>query len=285
MDADDVLLCDGGDVRELLLHIAQGRVRDMAVPVGDDDEHGRDRERDHRQLPLEEEQDCRDRQDREDVLEEEDESVPEEEADALQVDRGARHQLAGLVAVVEPERQADEMGIEALAQIHLDRERLLTGDQPARGHQERAGKAQADDRPDKNPELARVVRRDRLVDDVLRDPDERDLRALRGYGEDDRDDERDLVRTQEAEQTRKRPAIRRGRSIHHPFNLAPAVVPTGARVRPGRVRLPASSARDWRARSATRSRLRGGEGGRRSHRRAHGYGRCNRRGRGFPATP
>ena len=35
--------------------------------------------------------------DDEDVLEEEDQAVAEEEADALEVDRRARHQLAGLV--------------------------------------------------------------------------------------------------------------------------------------------------------------------------------------------
>ena len=35
VDADDVLLGHGRDVGELLLHLAQRRVRDVAVPVRD----------------------------------------------------------------------------------------------------------------------------------------------------------------------------------------------------------------------------------------------------------
>ena len=40
VDADDVLLGDRGDVGELLLHVAQGRVRDVAVAVREGDEIG-----------------------------------------------------------------------------------------------------------------------------------------------------------------------------------------------------------------------------------------------------
>ena len=105
VDADDVLLGDGRHVGELLLHVSQGRVCDVAVAVGEDDEHRSDRERDQRELPLEDEQDHGHRDDREDVLEEEDQAVAEEEAHRLQVDRRTRHQLAGLVPVVEAERQ------------------------------------------------------------------------------------------------------------------------------------------------------------------------------------
>ena len=103
VDADDVLLRDRRDVGELLLHVAERRVRDVAVAVGDRDEERRHREHDERELPLEEEEDDGDRDDGEGVLEEEDQSVAEEEPHALQVDRRARHQLAGLVAVVEAE--------------------------------------------------------------------------------------------------------------------------------------------------------------------------------------
>ena len=38
VDADDVLLGHGGDVGELLLHVAEDRVRDLRVAVGDEDE-------------------------------------------------------------------------------------------------------------------------------------------------------------------------------------------------------------------------------------------------------
>ena len=59
--------------------------------------------------------------DREHVLEEEDQAVAEEEADGLEVDRRARHQLAGLVPVVEAERQAQEVRVQRVAQVELDR--------------------------------------------------------------------------------------------------------------------------------------------------------------------
>src|SRR4029079_19633948 len=87
MDADDRLLRDRRDVRELLLHVAENRVRDVAVTVGDADEERRDRERDQRQLPVVEEENGGDAEDRDHVLREEDEAVAEEEADRLQVDR------------------------------------------------------------------------------------------------------------------------------------------------------------------------------------------------------
>ena len=85
VDADDVLLGDRGDVRQLLLNVAQCRVRDVAVPISEHDDHGSDRERDQGQLPFEEEEDRRDRQHRQGVLEEEDEPVAEEEANALEI--------------------------------------------------------------------------------------------------------------------------------------------------------------------------------------------------------
>ena len=131
MDADDVLLGDGRDVGELLLHVAERRVRDVAVAVRERDEQRRDREHDQREPPLEEEEDDGHRHDGEHVLEEEDQAVAEEEADALEVDGRARHQLAGLVAVVEPEREADHVRVEAAAHVHLDVERLAARDEAA----------------------------------------------------------------------------------------------------------------------------------------------------------
>ena len=55
VDADDRLLRDRRDVAELLLDVAQHGVRDVAVAVGDGDDHRRDRERDQRQPPLDDE--------------------------------------------------------------------------------------------------------------------------------------------------------------------------------------------------------------------------------------
>ena len=85
---------------------------DVAVAVGDRDQQRRDRERDQRELPRDHEDHDADPDDREDVLEEEDQPVAEEEADALQVDGRAAHQLAGLVAVVEAEGEPDELRVE-----------------------------------------------------------------------------------------------------------------------------------------------------------------------------
>ena len=89
VDADDVLLGDGRDVRHLLLDVAQQRVRDVRVAVREPDQQRRDPQRDERQLPVDEEHHDRRADERERVLEEEDQPVPEEEADRLQVDRRA----------------------------------------------------------------------------------------------------------------------------------------------------------------------------------------------------
>ena len=92
------------------------------------DDHGRDRERDERELPAVEEEHGRDDDDRHDVLGEEDQPVAEEEAHRLEVDRRARHELARLVAVVEAEREPEEVRVQLVAQVVLDRERLPAGD-------------------------------------------------------------------------------------------------------------------------------------------------------------
>src|SRR5206468_12458926 len=63
--------------------------------------HGRQRER--RQARLDREHHRRGEQQGERVLGEEDQPVPEEEADRLEVDRGAGHELPGLLRVEEPE--------------------------------------------------------------------------------------------------------------------------------------------------------------------------------------
>ncbi len=131
VDADDVLLRDGRDVGELLLHVAERRMGDVAVAIREHDEERRHREHDERELPLEEEEDDGHRDDGEHVLEEEDQAVAEEEAHALEVDGRARHELAGLVAVVEAERQPHEVRVQAAAHVHLDVERLPAGEEPA----------------------------------------------------------------------------------------------------------------------------------------------------------
>ena len=223
VDADDALLRDGGDVGELLLHVAEGRVREVAVPVGEHDQERHDRERDQCELPLDEEEYDRHGDDDEYVLEEEDQAVAEEEPDPLEVDRRPGHELAGLVGVVEAERQPNEPGVERVAHVELHSQGLAPGDQPPPDHQRGLEHAEADDRPDVDVQLVPVVRHDRLVDHAADHPDERDLRSLRTAGQHDRDDQRDLVRLQEAEQPRERSAIEN--RLRHYSSLAAAPAP------------------------------------------------------------
>ena len=118
------------------------------------------------QLKIEQHHGHRDHGDR--VLEEEDQAVAEEEAHALQVDGRARHQLAGLVAVVEAEREAHQMRVEAVPHVHLDRQRLAAGEQAAAGHQPGACEPDREHGADEDPEHLVVVRGERLVDHARR---------------------------------------------------------------------------------------------------------------------
>ena len=173
---------------------------------------------DQRELPVEDEQHDGHRDDREHVLEEEDQAVAEEEAHALQVDRRARHQLAGLVAVVEAEREAHAGARRARGACRTRRRapggRRSGGGRPSaprartrpRARRRRASRASGD-RVSRAPcrSRPRSARRARS-------------RALRADGEHDRDDQRELVRAQEAEQPGERVAITR--DLLHPRNLA-----------------------------------------------------------------
>ncbi len=270
MDADDVLLGDGRDVGELLLHVAQRRMRDVAVAVRERDEQRRHGEHDQGELPLDEEQNDGHRHDGEQVLEEEDEAVAEEEADALEVDGRARHQLTGLVAVVEAEREADHVRVEAAPHVHLDVERLAAGDEAAAAHERGARDPEADDLEDGDPEAMRVVLEERLVDHVLAcHPDERDLRGLRADGEDDRDDEPDAVRAEEAEQANERRAVRN--SAH----FGRVSTARAAAARRGRARARRRAASGSRAHSASCSPPTDAGAARPARRRARSARRCS----------
>ena len=94
------------------------------------------------------------------MLREEDEAVAEEEAHGLQVDRGARHELAGLTAVVEAERQSEKVRVELVAHVVLDRERLPPGDHASAVHEGAPDEPEQDDRADlEDEELGVRVRR------------------------------------------------------------------------------------------------------------------------------
>ena len=149
-----------------------------------------DRERDQRKLPFVEEEHCRHGQHGENVLEEEDQPVAEEEANTLQVDGRARHQLAGLMPVVEAEREPDEMGVEPLAHVHLDRECLLPGDEPAPRHEGGAQHAEAP-RSSRRTSTALPASCGAIALSITRfvTPTSAICAPLRGDSEDDRDDE------------------------------------------------------------------------------------------------
>ena len=143
-------------------------MRDVAVAVRDADEKRRDREGDQRQLPVVEEEDDGDADDRDHVLREEDQPVAEEEADRLQVDRRARHQLPGLVPVEVAEREPQQARVERIAHVPLDRDRLLAGDEPAPEHQHRPQEADGEDREDQEREVVTVLAAAELVDHEAR---------------------------------------------------------------------------------------------------------------------
>src|SRR5215211_6360789 len=128
------------------------------------------------------------------------------------------------MAVVEAEREPHEMREEAMAHVHLDRERLAAGNQTPRGHQRGAQDPAGDDRADVEPELLAVTLGERAVDYALRQPDERNLGSLRRGGQHDRDDQRDLVGPEEPQQSRERAAI--AGCLLHPRNLAPGLYVT-----------------------------------------------------------
>jgi hypothetical protein len=214
-------------IAEPVLHLAQHGVRDGAVAVGDGDDHRGDPERDQRQPPLDHEQHRGDRDHREHVLEEEDQAEAEEEADALQVDRRARHQLTGLVAVVEAEGEPEQMRVEPLAHVLLDPERLPAGDDPPPVHErglDDAGGGDGDDDPEERPRAAL------LVDAVDRRADEqhdRDRGRLREHRQDRRDEQRPAVRAQEAEEADESAAVRDAHGCRLPTALATARPPGG----------------------------------------------------------
>ena len=143
MHADDALLRDGRDVRELLLYVPEHGLGDLAVAVRDEHDDGCDREGDERELPAVDEEDDRDDDDRHDVLGEEDQPVAEEEPHRLQVDRRPRHELPRLVPVVEAEREPQEVPVELVPEVVLDPERLSARDQPPSDHERRRGRRRA----------------------------------------------------------------------------------------------------------------------------------------------
>ena len=165
VDAGDRLLCDRRDLREVLLHLPQDGLRHLAVAVRDRHDDRRDREGHEGELPAVDDEDRGDDDDRDDVLREEDEPVAQEEADGLEVDRRARHELARLAAVVEAEREPEEVRVQLVPQVVLDAERLLSRDDAPPVHESPADQPESDDGSDLEDEHPRVCAAVDLVDD------------------------------------------------------------------------------------------------------------------------
>ena len=109
-----------------------------------------------------------DEHDRQRGLEHEDEAVAEEEAHRLQVDRRARHQLAGLLAVEERQLEVLEVLVHAAAQVALDAERDAAGDQPADVGERRGAGCRRPARPPPSSSSPRLVALVDLVDRACR---------------------------------------------------------------------------------------------------------------------
>ena len=183
-------------------------MRDAAVAVRDENDRGRDRERHERELPAVEEEDDRDDENGHDVLREEDEPVAEEEADRLQVDRRPRHELPRLAPVVEAEREPKEVRVQVVAQVVLDGERLLPGDEATPEHERSAHESERDDQRDLERQLPGVLGAGELVDHRPGQDRNEDGGGLGPDREDRGDDERRAVRTEECEQPHERPPVR-----------------------------------------------------------------------------
>ena len=203
-------------------------MRDLAVAVGDEDDDRRDRERDERELPAVHEEDGGDDDDRDDVLREEDEAVAEEEAHGLEVDRRPRHELAGLAAVVEAERQPQEVPVQLVAEVVLDGERLTPRDQASSEHERPAEEAEPDDRRDQEGQDRRVGVVGELVDDDAGEDGHEDARDLGPDREQRRDDERRAVRAEKREQADERAAPAGGRPCRLVFRPRHALVGYGS---------------------------------------------------------
>ena len=100
------------------------------------------------------------------------------------------------------------MAVEALAHVLLDPERLAAGDDPPADHQGGLDTPDRHDRRDHPGEGVRAALRLDPVDRLADEQHDRDRRRLREDGEDRRDDQRALVRAQEAEQADEGAAVR-----------------------------------------------------------------------------
>ena len=118
-----------------LLCLLDRRARAATVAVGDQHHERHRRERDQAEARFGHDHHDSREHDRQDRLQDEHQAVAQEEANGLQVDRRARHQLARLLAVEEAELELLQVAVEQLAQVVFDAEREPPGDHPPPVHE------------------------------------------------------------------------------------------------------------------------------------------------------
>ena len=133
--AGDVLLGVRRQLADALLHLLEGRPCQAAVAVGDVDHERHRDQRDRGEPRFDREHRDRRQRDRERRLDDEHQSVAEEEADRLKIDCHARHQLAGLLVVEEGELERLELAEEQGAKVVFDAERNPSGHQAPAGRE------------------------------------------------------------------------------------------------------------------------------------------------------
>ena len=183
-DAADVLLGLGGELGDPLLDLLRRRPVALAVAVRDPDHERGGGERDQREARIEGEHHDRRDHDRDRRLDQEDQPVAQEEADRLEVDGRARHQLAGLLLVEEGELERLEVGVHPVAQVVLDAERDAARDDPARHAERQPEHARARHGDRERPQVRAAIAD--LVDGAADEIRDQDADAHRRRGEDER---------------------------------------------------------------------------------------------------
>ncbi len=161
--AGDVLLDVRGQLGDPLLDLLQRGPRAHPVAPGDQHDERGGSEGEQAQPGLQQDHGHGRQHDRQQRLRDEHEPVAEEEAHGLQVDRRPRHQLAGLLSVEEAHLQTEQVAVEALAHVDLDREGHAAGDEPPQHAENQPADGRQDDRQHEDPQAAAVVAVD-LVD-------------------------------------------------------------------------------------------------------------------------
>jgi hypothetical protein len=201
-DPGDALLGARCHLSDPLLHLLLGGPVPAAVARGGRDQERHRRQREQGKDGIEDEHRDGREQDRQSTLAHPDQPVAQEEPDRLQVDRRARHQLPRLLGVEEPELQLLQVLVEGLAQVELDRQRDLPGDQPATHRQQQPQDPGPEQGEDERHDVVAVLGLDR-VDRRAREQRDQHRHPHRHPGEQQRADQLAAIRTQEAEQAPK----------------------------------------------------------------------------------